>query len=62
MIEGDLEVWTIHGWLKELRAILSKIIRSSDRIARQAAVEVVNRLGTKGFLEFRDLLKFGNDS
>jgi hypothetical protein len=56
MIEGDLEVWTIHGWLKELHAILSLTIRSSDLDARKATVEVVNRLGAKGFLEFRDLL------
>lgn len=56
MIEGDLEVWTIHGWLKELRAILSITIRGSDLDARKATVEIVNRLGAKGFLEFRDLL------
>lgn len=62
MIEGDLEVWTIHGWLKELRAILSKTIRNSDVNARQATIEVVNRLGTKGFLEFRDLLSSGGVS
>lgn len=60
MIEGDLEVWTIHGWLKELRVILSAIIRSSDLKARQATVEIINRLGTKGFLEFRDLLSSGD--
>lgn len=60
MIEGDLEVWTIHGWVKELRAILSKTIRSSDLDARQATAEIVNRLGAKGFLEFRDLLPSGN--
>jgi hypothetical protein len=62
MIEGDLEAWTIHGWLKDLRAILSKIIRSSDLNARQATVEIVNRLGAKGFLEFRDLLPSASTS
>ena len=56
MIGGNLQGWEIHGWRDELRAILSTVIRSADTIAQQSAVEAVNRLGAKGFLEFRELL------
>ncbi len=56
MIEGDLQGWEIHSWRDELRAILSTGIRAADRTAPRSAVEVVNRLGAKGFLEFRELL------
>ncbi|MEW6542563.1 MAG: hypothetical protein AB1411_03015 [Nitrospirota bacterium] len=60
MIEGDLKGWEIHGWRNELRAILSTVIRSTRPNALQGAVELVNRLGAKGFLEFRDLLPSGD--
>jgi len=60
MIEGDLQGWEIHGWRGELRAILSTVIRGSDPNARQGAAELVNRLGAKGVLEFRDLLPSGD--
>lgn len=56
MIDGDLQGWEIHGWRDQLRAILSTVIQSADTIAKQSAVEVINRLGAKGFLEFRGLL------
>jgi hypothetical protein len=56
MIDGDLQGWEIHGWMDQLRAILSTTIQSADTIAKQSAIEVVNRLGAKGFLPFRELL------
>jgi len=56
MIEGDLEGWEIHGWRDELRKILAVIIRGDNRVARDTAVKVVNRLGAKGHFEFRNLL------
>jgi hypothetical protein len=56
MIEGALDGWKISSWLKELRVILSLIIQHSDAAAKQIAIDLLNKLGAKGYLEFRDLL------
>ena len=56
MIEGDKEGWGILGWREHARTILRTIIQSANAGARQAAVDLVHRLGARGYREFRDLL------
>lgn len=57
MIEGDKEGWGILGWREHARTILASAIQSTDAETRQAAVDLVHRLGARGHLEFRDLLQ-----
>ena len=58
MIEGDKEGWNIHSWKDDARKILSNALKSKDKEARGFAIDLVNRLGARGFYEeFRDLLK-----
>jgi len=56
MIEGDVERWHLHSWREHTRTILATAIQSVDAEARQAAVDLVHRLGARGYFEFRDLL------
>jgi len=56
IIEGDKEGWHIHGWREHTRTILSTALQSTDETAQQAAVDLVHRLGARGYLSFRDLL------
>jgi len=57
MVEGDHDGWAIRrGWRKAPRSILETALRSADQSARQAAEQLINRLGALGFLQYRDLL------
>jgi hypothetical protein len=56
IIDSDKEGWNIHGWIEPARKILSVGMGSSDAEARQEAETVLQRLGARGYLEFRDLL------
>lgn len=56
IIEGDTEGWAIYGWREEARTVLENAVKSDDGAARKAADELINRLGARGHLEFRDLL------
>jgi hypothetical protein len=56
MVDGDKEGWSILGWREYARMILTTAIQGSDLEAWQAAVDLVHRLGARGFFEFRDLL------
>lgn len=57
MIEGDKEGWHIYHWQKQARLLLSTSIDSTNPEVRQTAIDVINRLGARGFLEFMDLIK-----
>lgn len=54
--EGDVEGWRIYTWREHARAILAAAIQSTDTRAQEAAVELIHRLGARGYFEFRDLL------
>ena len=56
IIEGDKEGWGIHGWREHTRTLLATALQSTDETAQQAAVDLVHRLGARGYLAFRDLL------
>lgn len=57
MVEGDKKDWGILGWHEHARAILTTARQGSDPEAQQAAVDLVHRLGARGYFEFRDLLQ-----
>lgn len=56
MVEGDVEGWRLRSWREQIRTILATAIQSGDAEARQVAVDLVHRLGARGYFEFRDLL------
>jgi hypothetical protein len=56
IVEGDTEGWRVHSWREHARTILATAIQGTDAGARQAAVDLVHRLGARGYFEFRDLL------
>lgn len=56
MIEGDKEGWHIYQWRDHARKILEAAKGSGDAIALGMVDDVVNRLGTRGLFELRDLL------
>jgi hypothetical protein len=57
LIEGDKEGWAVQAWHDHARSILVTALRVGDAEARQSAIDVVNRLGQRGYFEFRDLLR-----
>ena len=56
MVEGSKEEWAIHGWDDDARKILAAGLESGSEIVHQAAEDLVNRLGARGFLQYRHLL------
>ena len=56
MVEGDKKGWNIPSWKDGARKILSIALKSEDESARSSAFDLINRLGARGHLEFRDLL------
>ncbi|MDF0672764.1 MAG: hypothetical protein P0120_00270 [Nitrospira sp.] len=56
MVEGDKEGWDIHSWTKELRHILGIGSTSKNPEVQKQASVLINRLGERGYLTFRDLL------
>lgn len=56
MVEGERDPWSVHTWRKEIRQILTTALTSGDHSAKQAAVELINRLGARGHLDFADLI------
>ncbi|MHB1296003.1 MAG: hypothetical protein ACYC4R_13520 [Anaerolineae bacterium] len=55
LTEGEPS-WRFYGWEDYPRKILATALGSSSVEARQAATELINRLGARGNLQFRDLL------
>jgi hypothetical protein len=56
MVEFDAG-WGPSGWESELEHILSAALASGDQEARKEALSLVDLLGRKGFLSFRELRK-----
>lgn len=56
MADGDKEGWRIQYWGNLVWIILSAALRSDDVAAQEYAVALINRLGSRGFLEYQDLL------
>lgn len=57
IILGDKEGWAILGWEQHARELLKKALKSDDAQAREAAVRVINVIGSRGQYSFRDLLR-----
>jgi hypothetical protein len=51
--EGQTEPWGIMGFRDEAREILKAALSSADSAARNAATDLVHRLGAMGHLDFR---------
>ncbi len=56
IVEGDRDGWGILGWRDHARTILGTAIHSADLTARDRTIDLVHRLGSRGYFEFRDLL------
>lgn len=56
LIESDKKGWHIEGWRKHAGTILTTAIQSCDAVARKMSIELIHRLGARGFRSFRDLL------
>jgi len=54
IVEGDREGWGIYGWREYARNILRVALQ--DVTAKQKAEDLIQYLGSRGYLEFRDLL------
>ncbi len=56
MVQGEKENWNIQSWHDDSRNILATAISSGNSAARQAAIELVNRLAARGMPDFKDLI------
>src|SRR5262249_40248120 len=57
LAETDHEGWTIAGWEAEARRVLTIVMQSDDLVAHETAKALIHRLGARGHLGFRDLLR-----
>jgi len=55
IVEGDQKGWGIHTWREHARAILAVALKDSS--ARSQAESLIQYLGRRGHLDFRDLLQ-----
>ena len=56
LVESDKEGWRIHRSKKQAHTILKFAIQSTDKTIQQIAQNIIHSLGSRGYLEFRDLL------
>lgn len=56
IVKGDTKGWRVRSWREHVRTILATAIQGTDAGSRQAAMDLVHRLGARGYFEFRDLL------
>lgn len=56
IVEGDTDGWGILVWREHARTVLSAAINSQDVEAQNSAVNLIHRLGARGYFEFRDIL------
>lgn len=56
MVQGDHEGWNIYGWRDDARKILATAIGGENPTARQAAVDLINRLAARGKPDYKDIL------
>jgi len=56
IVEGDKEGWRVHGWIEDARTLLVTALKSPDEKAKQAAIDLIHRMGSRGYLQFRNLL------
>jgi hypothetical protein len=61
MVAGDKEGWGVLGWRESARKILATSLKSADQNARTAARDLIHRLGSRGYFEFRDLLPISSE-
>ena len=54
MVRGDKEGWRIYGWQEHIKPILSKALQT---VAASTAEDLIHYLGSRGYLDFGDLLK-----
>jgi len=57
LVEADREGWGILGWEDHARTILAAAMRSGDVEVRGTATALIDRLGRRGRLGFRDVLR-----
>jgi hypothetical protein len=56
MVEGDKDGWDISSWTKELRQILGVGAASKNIETQRQTSALINRLGERGYLTYRELL------
>lgn len=56
IIEGEFERWRIQSWKEHIRTILENAVERGNEESRTLAISVINRLGARGNLDFKDLL------
>ena len=60
MVKGDTEGWRAGYWKERLEKIIYAIKGNSDNKIREKAKELLNILGSKGLLEFRNFIDYFN--
>ncbi len=56
-IACDSDGWRIHSWRNHIRTILATVLCEADPETRTAAENLVHYLGSRGYFQFRDLLR-----
>ena len=56
LVRGDEKGWKLHGWREDAKAILMNALNSGGDIA-DTAKDLVHFIGSRGFLDFRSLLR-----
>jgi hypothetical protein len=57
MVEGVSDGYIMWSWKEPGKELLRTVINGDDREAKEAAIDLVHRLGAMGHMEFRDLLQ-----
>jgi len=56
IVEGDEKGWGILGWEDNAKLILTEAINSANRAGRNIAIELIHKLGSRGYFGYKELL------
>jgi hypothetical protein len=56
IIEGDEKGWGILGWEDNAKLILTEGINSVNQTARSMAIDLIHKLGSRGYFGYKELL------
>jgi hypothetical protein len=59
LVKGDRDGWDIDIWRGHARIVLASALQSRSEEASTTAENLIHFLGSRGYLDFRDLLKKG---
>ena len=57
LVNGDKEGWHVYLWREDTQSVLRHVLDAEDSDARRIAIDTINDLGRRGYVEFGQQLR-----